>query len=217
MKRFSYALVLMVFVFTANIFAQSDSKAKSILADASKKFRSYNVVKADFTYSYTNRQANARESYSGTLLLQSKFNKYKIVLPGQEIISDGKNQWTYLKEDKEVQIAEIDNSEGSLNPAQIFTIYEKGFKYVYTGDTKLNGKIVQQIELAPLTNRSFSKIKLSVDKASKTISSLSVYDKNGNIYSYTIRSFVSNVSNVTASTFTFDKSKYPGVEIVDLR
>ncbi len=210
-------LAMMIFLFMGNIFAQNDPKAKSILADASKKFRSYNVVKADFTYSYTNRQANVKESYSGTLLLQSKFNKYKIVLPEQEIISDGKNQWTYLKEDKEVQIAEIDNSEGSLNPAQIFTIYEKGFKYVYTGDTKLNGKIVQQIELAPLTNRSFSKIKLSVDKASKTISSLSVYDKNGNIYSYTIRSFVPNVSNVTASTFTFDKSKYPGVEIVDLR
>ncbi|ADY51430.1 outer membrane lipoprotein carrier protein LolA [Pseudopedobacter saltans DSM 12145] len=216
MKRLNYFLTIVLILFAGNVLAQNDPKAKSILADVSKKFRSYNVVKADFTYTFTNRQANETQSQSGTLWVQSKFNKYKVNLPGQEIVSDGKNQWTYLKEDNEVQIAEIDNSPDALNPAQIFTIYEKGFKYVYIGDSKLNGKVVHQIELAPLASRSFSKIKLLIDKASKTISSFAVYDKNGNIYSYLIKTFIPNV-NVSASTFAFDQKKYPGVEVVDLR
>lgn len=217
MRKYGFLLSLILLLFfTGSTFAQNDPRAKTILAEASKKFRSYNVVKADFTYTFTNRQANETQSQSGTLFVQSKLNKYKITLPGQEIFSDGKNQWTYLKEDNEVQLAEIDNSPDALNPAQIFTIYEQGFKYVYLGDTRMNGKIVQQIELAPLGSKSYSKIKLSIDKVNKQISMFSVYDKNGNIYSYTIKTFTPNV-NTPASTFVFDQKKYPGVEVVDLR
>jgi len=197
-------------------FAQSDAKAKAILAEVSKKFRSYDVVKADFTYTYTNQQANTKENQSGTLYVKSKTNKFKVILPSQELISDGKNQWTYLKEDKEVQVSEIDNSENALNPAKIFTIYEKGFKYVYTGEAKANNKVYQNIELAPLTTRSFSKIKLRVDKQNKQISSFAIHDKNGNIYTYTVKIFTPNVK-VAESLFSFNAAKYPGVEVVDLR
>lgn len=197
-------------------FAQSDAKAKSILAEVSRKFRSYDVVKADFIYSYTNQQANTKESQSGTLYVKSKLNKFKVVLPSQELISDGKSQWTYLKDDKEVQVSEIDNSADALNPAKIFTIYEKGFKYVFTGESKVGTQVFQNIELAPLTTRSFSKIKLSIHKQNKQIASFMIYDKNGNIYTYTVKGFTPNVK-VSDAIFTFNASKYPGVEVVDLR
>ncbi|WP_026902501.1 LolA family protein [Pedobacter glucosidilyticus] len=213
--KISLLIAVLLFVFKG-AFAQPDAKAKAILTDVSKKFRSYNVVKADFTYSYLNRQNNTRDNQKGTLYIQSKTNKFKAILPSQELISDGKVQWTYLKEDKEVQVSEIDNSPDALNPAQIFTIYEKGFKYVYTGDVKAGAKILHNIELAPLSNRSFSKIKLQIDKQSKQLYSFSVFDKNGNIYAYTIQTFVPNVK-VSPSLFTFEAAKYPGVEVVDLR
>lgn len=204
------------FLVISSSFAQSDAKARAILAEVSKKFRSYDVVKADFTYTYTNQQANTKESQSGTLYVKSKLNKFKVVLPSQELISDGKSQWTYLKDDKEVQISEIDNSDNALNPAKIFTMYEKGFKYVYTGETKVGSKIYQNIELAPLLARSFSKIKLRIDKQNKQISSFNVYDKNGNIYTYTVKIFTPNVK-VSDAIFTFNSSQFPGVEVVDLR
>lgn len=196
--------------------AQNDAKAKAILSDVSKKFRSHNIVKVDFTYSYLNPQANTKDTQSGTLYIKSKTNKFKAILPSQELISDGITQWTYLKEDKEVQVSEIDLSPNSLNPAQIFTIYEKGFKYVYTGESKVNGKIYQNIELAPLTAKSFSKIKLRIDKANKQIAALSVYDKNGSTYTYTIKSLLPN-AKISEAVFSFNPAKYPGVEVVDLR
>lgn len=209
-------LVVVALLFVSLAQAQSDSKAKAILADVSKKFRSHDIVKADFTYYYVNPQANMKDSQSGTLYIKSKSNKFKAILPSQELISDGKTQWTYLKDDKEVQVNEIDDSPNALNPAQVFTIYEKGFKYVYTGESKLNGKVYQNIELAPLTTKSFSKIKLRIDKANKQIAALSVYDKNGSTYTYTIKSFVPN-AKVSEAIFSFNPAKYPGVEVVDLR
>lgn len=216
MKKFLIgALIIMGSGFSA--YAQSEVKAKEILAEVSKKYRAYDVVKTDFSYTLENPQAKIKETQLGTLIVKSKLNKYKIILKGQELISDGKNQWTYLKADKEVQLSEVDNSSDALNPAKLFTIYEKGFKSVYINDTKLNGKTLHVIDLTPLDGkRSFFKVRLQIDKLTKQIMNAVIFDKNGNRYTYTIKTFMPNVK-VPESTFTFDSKLYPGVELVDLR
>jgi len=197
--------------------AQSEAKAKEILADVSKKYRAYDIIKTEFSYTLENPEAKIKETQAGTLFVRSKMNKYKVILKGQELISDGKNQWTYLKADKEVQLSEVDNSSDALNPAKLFTIYEKGFKSLYTNDSKLNGKIVHNIDLSPTdSKRSFFKVKLQIDKLSKQIVNAVIFDKNGNRYTYTIKTFAPNVK-VPESTFAFDAKLYPGVEVVDLR
>jgi len=199
------------------VSAQTDVKAKAILSDVSRKYRSYDIIKTDFTYTLENPQANTKETQIGTIYVKSKTNKYKIILKGQELISDGKTQWTYLKADKEVQLSAVDNDENTLNPAKIFTIYEKGFKYIYTGDTKVNGRVNNIIELTPLdTKRSFFKVRLNIDKLNDQITNAVVFDKNGNRYTYAIESFTPNFK-VSESIFAFDAKQYPGVEIVDLR
>lgn len=216
MKKFLIG-ALIVLGSGISAFAQSEVKAKEILAEVSKKYRAYDVIKTDFSYTLENPQAKIKETQLGTLIVKSKLNKYKIILKGQELISDGKNQWTYLKADKEVQLSEVDNSSDALNPAKLFTIYEKGFKSVYTNDTKLNGKTLHVIDLTPLdSKRSFFKVRLQIDKLSKQIMNALIFDKNGNRYTYTIRTFTPNVK-VPESTFTFDSKLYPGVELVDLR
>lgn len=214
-KNIVYLVV--AFLFTTNLtFAQSDATAKAILAGVSKKYRSYDVIKADFVYTIKNPQANISESQSGVLYSKSKANKYKVAIANQEMISDGKVQWTYLKADNEVQLSEIDDSSTALNPAKIFTMYEKGFKYVYLGETTIGGKKYQNIELAPLQTRSFSKIKLRIDKVNKQISNIVVNDKNGNVYTYLIKSFIPNVK-VSDTIFSFNPKAHPGVDVVDLR
>ncbi|WP_395627377.1 outer membrane lipoprotein carrier protein LolA [Daejeonella sp.] len=216
MKKFLIG-ALLVMAPGIGAFAQSEVKAKEILAEVSKKYRSYDVIKTDFSYTLENPQAKIKETQLGTLIVKSKLNKYKIILKGQELISDGKNQWTYLKADKEVQLSEVDNSSDALNPAKLFTIYEKGFKSVYINDTKLNGKTLHNIDLTPLdSKRSFFKVRLQIDKITKQIMNALIFDKNGNRYTYTIKTFIPNVK-VPESTFTFDAKLYPGVDLVDLR
>ena len=200
-----------------SVMAQSEVKAKEILAEVSKKYRSYDVIKTEFSYTLENPEAKIKETQAGTLFVKSKLNKYKVILKGQELISDGKSQWTYLKADKEVQVSEVDNSADALNPAKLFTIYEKGFKSLYTNDTKVNGKMVHNIDLSPTdTKRSFFKVKLQIDKLSKQIVNAIIFDKNGNRYTYSIKTFTPNIK-VPESTFAFDAKLYPGIELVDLR
>jgi len=206
-------------------FAQKDVEAKNILSQVSKKYKSYDVVKSDFTFTLENPQAGIKETQNGALIAKSKANKFKVVLyskgggkiAAQEIISDGKNQWTYNRKDNEVQVNEVDHSGEGINPAQIFTIYEHGFKYLYTGDQKVNGKTYQVIDLSPTdSKKNIFKVRLLVDKAAKQLYSALLFDKNGTHYTYTVKSFTPNIP-VPDSEFTFNAKAHPGVEVVDLR
>jgi outer membrane lipoprotein-sorting protein len=216
MRKILVALLLLSGISCA-VHAQTDAKANAILSQVSKKYKSYAAVKADFTFTYDNTQAKVKESSSGTLFIKAATNKYKVVMTDKEIISNGKTQWTYLKEDKEVQVNNVDNSGDDINPAQIFTMYEKGYKALFTSESKAGAKVYQNIDLSPVdTKKSFFKIKLSIDKVAKQVSSFTVFDKNGSKYTYNVKSFVPN-GNIPESTFAFDAKKYPGVDVVDLR
>lgn len=217
MKRLLMSVCLLAGVF-GSALAQTDQKAKLILAEVSKKYRSFDVIKTEFSYTLDNPQAKIKETQSGTLYTKTKVNKFKVVLKAQELISDGKNQWTYLKADKEVQLSEVDNSSDAMNPGRIFTIYETGFKYLFTGDTKSKtGRMLHNIDLTPLdAKKTFFKVKLQIDKATKQITQAVIFDKNGNKYTYSIKTFTPNVK-VADAFFAFDVKKYPGVELVDLR
>ena len=224
MKRL---LILSAFLLIAcAAFAQKDVAAKAILSKVSEKYRAFDVVKTDFDFTLNNQQANVKESRFGTLIAKSKSNKFKISIYSegqaskpeveQEVISDGKTQWTYLKKDNEVQVNNVDNTGSGINPAQIFTIYEHGYKYIYNGEVKIKGKIYQEIDLTPEEDKSFFKVRLEIDKQKKEIYSALIFDKNGNHYTYTITSFVPNIQ-VPDNTFTFDPKMHKGVEVVDLR
>jgi len=224
-------VISFLILLSTSLFAQKslekDAAAKAILSKVSERYRTYDAVKADFDFTLDNAQANIKETQSGTLIARSKANKFRVTIYSagttakpdiaQEIISDGKTQWTYLKKDNEVQVNNVDNSGQGLNPAQIFTIYEHGYKYIYNGDTKIGDKVYQEIDLTPEDiNKSFFKVRLWIDKVKKQIYRALIFDKNGNHYTYTVHGFVPNIQ-VPDNTFTFDPKAHRGVEVVDLR
>jgi outer membrane lipoprotein-sorting protein len=222
-KIFAYLMLTLTSASAA--FAQQDAQAKSILNGVSQKYRSYNTVKSDFTINIQSPQDKVNQTQSGTLYTLAKTNKYKLTVYGnaaktavvQEITSDGKTLWTYLPREKEVQVNDVKNNTEGLNPAQVFTIYEKGYKYIYTGLQKQGGKNYQAIELTPLdTKQNIFKVKLLIHAAKKQIYSAQLFDKNGSRYLYTINSLTPNPS-VGNDVFTFNAKAHPGVEVVDLR
>lgn len=215
MKKILFT-TLILFSISALSSAQTDPKAKAILSAVSKKYSAYNIIQANFTYTIENPQSKLKQTESGTLYAKSKANKYKIITPTQDMISDGKSQWTFLKQDKEVNLSNVDNSSNSINPARIFTIYEKGYKYVAMPDIKENSKVYHIIDLTPTTSgNNFFKIRLTIDKLNKQIYKALIFDKNGSRYSYLIKSLVP--VKIAESIFSFNPQSYPGVEVVDLR
>lgn len=211
-------LVLLLAFVSINTFAQDDPKAKGILDEVSKKTKAYTSIKADFTI--TNQPADKTkkaDTQNGSLVL--KGDKYKLLIKGQEVVSDNKTIWTYLKDANEVQINNVDpKSDDALNPSKIFTLYEKGYKYKYDKEDVLEGKPVHVISLFPANpdKAKFHTAKLFVDKTDKRILSVKMMMKDGSTVTYSIKTFESN-QPVLDNLFTFDQKAHPGIEVVDLR
>lgn len=200
-------------------FGQTDAAAKKILNEVSKKYSSYKTIQSDFTLSI--QDANKKmHTTKGVMYFNKPQNQYAISLPEQEVISDGKSVWNISKDIKEVQISENDNSSSTIGPNNLFTFYQKGYKYVLMPDEKIirqgNQEMAKVIELSPEdTKTNYFKIKLRINK-NNHIQDVTIFDKSSNRYTYTIHSLYLG-KKFSPQLFSFQKDKYKDYEIVDLR
>ncbi|MFN5324056.1 MAG: LolA family protein [Bacteroidota bacterium] len=216
MKKVVSALGALILL-TSTLYAQSikDPKAQEILKGVSAKFKATKSLTASFKVTTLDQKTKKTDQRAGNIVL--KGNKYKLMLAGQEIYSDGTTSWTYLKEANEVQIGAADEKSNGISPTNIFTIYEKGFSSKYVGETKMDNVPVHHIELVPDDQKkSYFKIQVFINKADKFITQAKVFEKNGSIITYTVEKLKLNVE-AADNLFVFDKAKYPGIEVVDLR
>ncbi|GAB3897616.1 LolA family protein [Spirosoma agri] len=213
MKKVAWMLGLAVLMSFPTL-AQKDKRAKDILDAMSKQYKSLKSYQAAFTYASVG--AGANESYKGDLSVRG--SKFRLKLGGQEVFSDGQTMSTYIKESNEVNVQDYEAAaNGELNPTQIYTIYKRGFDYKFLKEQKMGGRSLEVIELTPNRQKSpISTIQISVDKADKSVRNWLIINKDGKRTTYNITKFTPN-ANVPDSAFIFDKSKYPGVEVVDLR
>ena len=215
MKKVFLSL-LVVFV-AASAFGQyRDPKAKAILDQVSAKFRSYTSATAGFTYNIANKAGKVLSNKKGTVVL--KGDKYNISFDGNKIISDGNTVWNYDPSAKEVTVSNANKSESTITPQKLFSdFYNKDFNYVLDKDFTFGGKTAHKVIMTPVDKKkSFERVYLGIDKATKNIVTILVVEKSGNRYSYNISNFKPNVS-VSDAQFAFNQASYPGVEVVDLR
>jgi|SRR5450432_567095 len=194
---------------------QTDAEAKQILDQASAKIKSYKSIQAVFTLQVQDAQGASQGTKKGTVYMKGV--KYKLLITGQEIYCDGKTVSTFDKSSNEVTITKFDPASGTMSPQKLFSnFYDKDFLYKVNGEQKQGTKTVQEIEMTPIDKtRNFHKIYLYIDKKTHLITSGKMLDKSGSRYIYTVNS-MNGKSDLPESTFTFDKSKHPGVEEVNL-
>ncbi|MFT4031985.1 MAG: outer membrane lipoprotein carrier protein LolA [Siphonobacter sp.] len=204
MKSRIIVFITSLLITTLTSIAQ-DKRAATILDAMSKKYKSMQSFGASFVY------GAAGESYKGDIL--TKNGKYQLKLAGQEIYNDGKTIATYVKENNEVSLSNYDPSEGDFNPANVYTIYKKGYKYSFVQEKGGN----EIVDLVPESKSSkVAKVQITVGKTDHSIKSWVITEKSGKTQSFRITKFTPNVS-LTDAAFTFDKNKHPGVEVIDLR
>lgn len=194
----------------------SDPEAKKVLDAVSAKFKTYKAVQAKFSLSIENSAGKVLGNKSGTVYM--KGSKYRISVTGQEIFCDGSNVSTYDKAANEVTITKVDPTANSITPQKLFTnFYDKDFLYKLNGEKVVKGKTIQEIELTPIDKtKTFFKVLLYIDKATKTLTGAKLFEKAGNRYNYAVSNLNGN-ANLTDAQFVFDAKKYPGAEVVDLR
>lgn len=216
MKKLYMILALISAGLTIMAQTSNDPEAKKVLDAVSAKFKTFKTVKANFTYKVENSAGKVLSTKTGTI--QMKGTKYRVTFGGQEIFCDGKTVWNYDKAANEVTVSDLDASAGSITPQKLFTnFYDKDFLYKLNGEKTVAGKTIQEIEMTPTDKtKPFHKVYLMVDKNAKTINSTRVLEKAGSRYVYGVSS-MNTTTPIADNQFAFDKAKYPGVEVVDLR
>lgn len=197
------------------IFAQSNAEAVKLLKSVTSKYNGYKTMSMDVNLTIDNLESKTKEQRKGKAMV--KGNKFNLNLENQQVICDGKTIWVYVKDYNEVQVNNFNPKEEMITPDRIFKIAEKDYLVMMGEKVNEAGKSLQIIELTPNDkSQNYSKIKVYIDPADNSIKKGVVFDKSAVHLTYAISNFKAN-TELGESNFTFDKSKYPGVEVIDLR
>jgi outer membrane lipoprotein carrier protein len=212
----SFMMITVLAMAQTSNAGRTDPDAKKILDAVSAKFKSFKTANANFVYKVENASGKVLSTKPGKVSM--KGNKYYVSFSGQEIFSDGHTIYTYDKSANEVTITQQDAGAGSITPQKLFTnFYDQDFIYKLNGEKKIGKTVVQEIEMTPVDKtKPFHKVYVYVDKNTKMLNSTKVLEKNGTRYSYSVNSMKPNAP-VSDAQFVFNKAKYPGVEVIDLR
>lgn len=197
------------------VFGQYDPEAKKVLDEMGAKYKAIPSFTADITYSLDNDEDDIHDSFSGKIGI--KGDKFRMFAEEQEIIINDGNVWTFLAEENEVNIDNYSPEDDDITPSNIYSIYQKGYKYMLFGEETLRGKTYQVVDLSPeKTDGDYFRIRLYIGKSDRVLLKFIMFAKSGNRYTYEISKFNPN-AGLKDDYFVFDASKYDGVEVIDLR
>ena len=211
MKKISL-LFLFIGIFSAS-YSQKDPEAEKILKKLSEKTKSHEVIKANFSIEFKNIKENIQNTSDGSITM--KGDKYRLKFMDTESFFDGKTLWDYISEVNEVNITEPEPDDDDIfsNPKKLFTIYENDYKYQLIK----NNANYSIIDLYPIDlNEEFSRIRLQINTDKYTITSATVFGKDGSHYTISLFDYDLNKS-VNDSYFIFNEKNYRDVEIIDMR
>ncbi|MBO4489381.1 MAG: outer membrane lipoprotein carrier protein LolA [Bacteroidales bacterium] len=214
MKRISFTTILILMI--AFVSAQNtDGGATELLKKVAQKYQAFTSMQFHYTL-VTTKDSKTLGTSQGDFYL--KGSKYQTSYEGQTFFCDGVSLWNYQKATNEVSIFEYDpeDDDNMMNPRLLLKSWEKHFRAKFIRDEFSNNQPVSIIDLTPKYNQSYYRIRLFINKNTLTINKIAVYEKDNTIYTYHIEQFKSNVT-LSDDIFTFNKSKYPGVEVNDMR
>lgn len=210
MFKTKHFVVLLFLTYIVNIaYSQNDpvAKAKGILDAVKKKYQSIKAFKADFTYQITSEGQDVEDELKGSITVKGA--KFYLKLPEQEIFTDARKQWTYLKDANEILVGVYEPDADEITPDKVYTIYEKNYKYTWVEDQTVDGKTYHIIDLTPKKREDSQifKLRLKVVQSSKSIKSWEIFEKNSNRYLYNITRFAT--VKVSDNYFKYSASRFP--------
>ena len=205
---FSFLILLLV----SNLFGQ-DTKSQAILDKLSLKMKSYKTFYIEFSALIKNTTSGQNDNEIGKGWV--KGDKYFANYNDNIIISNGVTTWSIVKEDKSVYEADADDSEESLNPKKLMTIWENDFKNKYTKEGKLNNELVHVINLTPkqLDKSDYSSIVLYISKSKNELKKVIMKLKDNTTMTFSLTKLTVNLA-IDDTKFIFDKKKYPGFSVI---
>ena len=176
--------------------------AKQVLDKAAAVVSNKKGAQASFTISGQNMNA------SGTIAIKGK--KFHATTPQATIWFDGKTQWTYMKNNDEVNVANPSESQlAAINPYNFIYMYKNGYNYTME---KKGGNFV--VHLTATGKKSIQEMYLTIGQKSYTPSQVRYKTAKG-WTTIEIRNF--KAANLADGMFRFNSKDFPKAEIIDLR
>jgi outer membrane lipoprotein-sorting protein len=177
--------------------------ATSVLDKAAATVTMKEGVKADF------KMSGSMGSTSGTIVIKGK--KFHATTPQASVWFDGKTQWTYMKDNDEVNVSTPNESQlQAINPYNFINLYKKGYKA--TLNSNGNSHVVHLT--ASSADRKIKELFITVDK--KTYQPTQVKLLQGK--KWTVFDITNLKKQAAADAeFRFNAKDFPHAEIIDLR
>lgn len=198
---------LLLFVFSVAVSAQN---GRALLDKASANLRKGGVeVKFEAT---TYNGLSPKGSSQGVLKYSG--NKYFISTSEADVWFDGTSQWTMLKNSNEVNLDNPTASEiQQTNPMAFLNLYKQKSQYMVK-DVTYAGSSAKEVTVLPHTKKAFRQLVVIV--SDNAVRNIRLLDAKGNWMRFKILHLKSG-QNFSADTFQFNSSKFPDVEVIDLR
>ena len=201
-----YRWIVLVTLFTIHcslfISPVEAQTAKQVLDKTAAVVAAKSGAKASF--SIKGDQMNA----SGTIAIKGK--KFHATAPQATIWFDGKTQWTYLKKNDEVNVANPTESElAAINPYNFIYMYQKGYKYTME---KKNGSFI--VHLTGSDKRGIQEMYITIHQKTYIPSQIRMRQQKG-WTTITISGF--KQSKLSDGMFRFNSKDFPNAEVIDLR
>ena len=198
MKRIG--IIMVAALMSMGSFAQS---AKAVLDKAAATITAQSGVKANF------KMTTANGSTSGTIAIKGK--KFYATTPQAKVWFDGKTQWTYLKNNDEVNVSNPTEAQlQAINPYNFIHLYKRG--YTYTMNTAGNDYVIHL--MASSGDRKIKELFISVNK--KNYQPKQVKMLQGKKWTtFDVNSI--KKESIPDSQFRFNAKDFPKAEVIDLR
>lgn len=145
---------------------------------------------------------------SGTITVKGR--KFHATTPQAIVWFDGKTQWTYVKKNDEVNVANPSESElQSINPYNFIYMYKNGYKMAMS---KKTGNY--EVHLTSNGKKSISEMYVVVNAKSYVPSQIRMKQAKG-WTTINLTSF--KKGNFSDGIFRFSTKDFPSAEVIDLR
>ena len=220
MKRLFTLLLILLFTqclavsFSQAHAAGKDKATRRVLDATAQHIQRAGGLSIRFTAT-TLAGKTVQGSTSGTMDIQGKM--FQMVTPEMRTWFDGRTQWTLQEGDSEVTMTEPTGTElQAINPYAFLDIYKQGYNYKMKQGQLSNGQQGYKIFLTADNARlEIREMYLEVDSQYNPVR-VSMRQGKSQWVRIVVNSFKTG-QRFPNSHFTFPQTKYPGVEIIDLR
>ena len=196
-------MVTVLFTLHFSLFTATAQTAKSVLDKAAQTITVKEGVKANF------KMTGSQGHTSGTIYIKGK--KFHATTPVATIWFDGKTQWTYMKNNDEVNISTPTEAQlQAINPYNFINLYKNG----YASTLNKSGKDFIVHLTAESKAKKIQELFVTVDKKSYHPTQVKLLQGN--------KWIIFDITNLKKETiadsqFQFNSKDFPNAEVIDLR